>query len=195
MELNNALSFKNRDEWRRWLEKNNGKEKEVWLIHHKKHVGKIGIQLEEAVEEALCFGWIDGKLRKVDKERFILRYSPRKADSVWSKLNRERAERLTKAGKMTATGLSTIEEAKKSGSWNQAYTSLKRDRIPADLRKALKKDKRALDNFQRFANSHRNMYIHWVKSAKTNKTRRERIEKVVKQASQNKKPISHQQSF
>lgn len=190
MELNNALSFKNRDEWRKWLEKNHTKEKEVWLIHYKKHVDKIGIQLEEAVEEALCFGWIDGKLRKVDKERFILRYSPRKADSVWSKLNRERAGRLMKAGKMTAAGLSVIEEAKKIGSWNQAYTSLKRDRIPADLRKALAKDKRALDNFQRFANSHRNMYIHWVKSAKTDKTRRERIEKVVNQASQNKKLIS-----
>jgi uncharacterized protein YdeI (YjbR/CyaY-like superfamily) len=183
MELNNALSLKNRDEWRKWLEKNHGKEKEAWLIHYKKHVGKIGIQLEEAVEEALCFGWIDGKLRKVDKERFILRCSPRKADSVWSKLNKERAERSMKAGKMTAAGLSIIEEAKKRGSWNQAYTSLKRDRIPADLRDALAKDKRALDNFQSFANSHGNKYIHWVKSAMTGKTRRERIEKVVKQAS------------
>ena len=191
MELNNALSFKNRDEWRKWLEKNYRKEKEVWLVHYKKHVGKIGIQLEEAVEEALCFGWIDGKLRKVDEERFILRYSPRKANSVWSKLNRERVERLMKAGKMTAAGLSIIEEAKKRGSWNQAYTNLKRDRIPPELRKALAEDKRALDNFQRFANSYRNMYIQWVKSAKTGKTRRERIEKVVKQASQNKKLISY----
>ena len=191
MELNSALSFKNRDEWRKWLEKNYRKEKEVWLVHYKKHVGKIGIQLEEAVEEALCFGWIDGKLRKVDKERFILRYSPRKANSVWSKLNRERVERLVKSGKMTAAGLSVIEEAKKRGSWNQAYTNLKRDRIPPDLRKALAEDKRALDNFQRFANSYRNMYIQWVKSAKTGKTRRERIEKVVKQASQNKKLISY----
>jgi len=108
---------------------------------------------------------------------------------------RERAERLMKAGKMTAAGLFIIEEAEKSGSWNQACTSLKRDRIPADLRKALAKDKRALDNFQRFASSHRNIYIHWVKSAKTDRTRRERIEKVVKQASQNKKLISHYQLF
>jgi uncharacterized protein YdeI (YjbR/CyaY-like superfamily) len=191
MELNSALSFKNRDEWRKWLEKNYRKEKEVWLVHYKKHVGKIGIQLEEAVEEALCFGWIDGKLRKVDKERFILRYSPRKANSVWSKLNRERVERLMKAGKMTAAGLSIIEEAKKRGSWNKAYTNLKRDRIPSDLRKALAEDKKALDNFQRFANSYRNMYIQWVKSAKTGKTRRKRIEKVVKHASQNKKLISY----
>jgi uncharacterized protein YdeI (YjbR/CyaY-like superfamily) len=191
MELNSALSFKDRDEWRKWLEKNYRKEKEVWLVHYKKHVGKIGIQLEEAVEEALCFGWIDGKLRKVDKERFILRYSPRKANSVWSKLNRERVERLMKAGKMTAAGLSIIEEAKKRGSWNKAYTNLKRDRIPSDLRKALAEDKKALDNFQRFANSYRNMYIQWVKSAKTGKTRRKRIEKVVKHASQNKKLISY----
>jgi uncharacterized protein YdeI (YjbR/CyaY-like superfamily) len=192
MEFNSALSFKNRDEWRKWLENNYRTEKEVWLFHYKKHVGKIGIKLEEAVEEALCFGWIDGKLRKVDDERFMLRYSPRKADSVWSKLNRERVEKLVAAGKMTASGLSIIEEAKKRGSWDQAYTNLKQDRIPADLRKALAQDKTALDNFQRFANSYRNMYIQWVKSAKTGKTRSERIEKVVKQATENKKLISYQ---
>lgn len=192
MEFNSALSFKNRDEWRKWLENNYQTEKEVWLFHYKKHVGKIGIQLEEAVEEALCFGWIDGKLRKVDDERFMLRYSPRKPDSVWSRLNREKVETLIAAGKMTAAGLSIIEEAKKRGSWDQAYTNLKRDRIPADLRKALAQDKTALDNFQRFANSYRNMYIQWVKSAKTAKTRKGRIEKVVKQAAQNKKLISYQ---
>jgi uncharacterized protein YdeI (YjbR/CyaY-like superfamily) len=192
MELGNALGFKNKSEWRKWLEKNYKKEKEAWLIHCKKHAGKIGIQLEEAVEEALCFGWIDDKLKRVDKDRFILRYSPRKANSVWSKLNRERAEKMMKAGKMTAAGLSIIEEAKKSGSWNKAYTSLKRDRIPPDLRRALAKDKRALDNFQSFANSYRNMYIYWITSAKTDEIRRKRIEKVVKKTLQNKKLISHQ---
>jgi uncharacterized protein YdeI (YjbR/CyaY-like superfamily) len=192
MELNNALSFRNRNEWRRWLEKNHRKGKEVWLVHYKKDAGKIGLQLEEAVEEALCFGWIDGKLKKVDKETFILRYSPRKANSVWSKLNRERAEKMIKAGKMTSAGLSITEEAKKSGSWNRAYTSLKRDRIPPDLRRALAKDKRALHNFQSFANSYRNMYIHWIKSAKTDETRRKRIKKVVKQTLQNRKLISHE---
>ncbi len=184
-----ALSFKNRDEWRKWLEKNYKTAKEVWLVHYKKHVG-IGIQLEETVEEALCFGWIDGKLRRIDEERFMLRYSPRKPNSVWSKYNRERAERLIEAGKMTPAGLSIIEEAKKRGSWDKAYADLERDRIPRDLRKALAEDKIAMENFQRFANSYRNMYIQWVKSAKTGKTRRERIEKVVKQASQNKKLIS-----
>jgi uncharacterized protein YdeI (YjbR/CyaY-like superfamily) len=137
------------------------------------------------------FGWIDGKLKKVDKERFILRYSPHKPDSVWSKLNREKAEKMIKAGKMTPAGLSIIEEAKKSGSWNKAYTSLKRDRIPPDLRRALAKDKRAWDNFQSFAISYRNMYIHWIKSAKTDETRRKRIENVVKQALENKKLISY----
>jgi uncharacterized protein YdeI (YjbR/CyaY-like superfamily) len=190
MELNNALSFRNRDEWRKWLEKNHKKEKEVWLVHYKKHSGKIGIQLEEAVEEAICFGWIDGKLKKVDEERFILKYSLRKANSIWSKLNREKAEKMIKAGKMTTAGLITIEQARKSGSWNNAYTSLKRDRIPPDLGRALAKDKRALDNFQSFANSYRNMYIRWIMSAKTDETRKKRIEKVVKQTLQNKKLIS-----
>jgi len=190
MELNNALSFLDRNEWRKWLEKNHRKQKEVWLIHYKKHAGKIGVQLEEAVEEALCFGWIDGKLKKVDKDRFMLRYSPRKAGSVWSRINRERAERMIKAGRITPAGLSMIEEAKKRSSWDRVYTSLEQERIPPDLRRALAKDKRALDNFQSFANSYKNMYIYWVKSAKTDETRRERIEKVVEQALQNKKLIS-----
>ncbi len=189
-ELKGALSFRSRKEWRNWLEKNHSKAKEVWLVHYKKSAGKIGIRLEEAVEEALCFGWIDGKLRKIDSERFILRYSPRKAGSVWSKINRERAERMIEAEKMTAAGLSAIEEAKRSGAWDGSYTNLKPDEVPADLLAALAKDKRALHNFQGFANSYRNMYIYWVTSTKTDETRRKRIEKVVEQALKNKKLAS-----
>ena len=190
MELNNALRFRNKDEWRKWLEKNHEKEKEVWLFHYKKHSGKMGIRLEEAVEEALCFGWIDSKLKKVTEEEFILKYSPRKANSVWSKLNREKAEGMIKAGKMTTAGLVTIEEAKKRGSWNDAYTNLQRDKIPPDLKRALAKDKSAWDNFRNFASSYRNMYIYWVMSAKTEETRRKRVEKVVKQALYKRKFLS-----
>ena len=190
MDLKDALSFKSRDEWRNWLEKNHAEEKEVWLIHYKRSAGKVGIRLEEAVEEALCFGWIDGKLKKIDDERFILRYSPRKASSVWSKINRERAERMMKVGKMTAAGLSAIEEAKRSGAWDESYTNLKPDEVPADLLVALAKDKRALHNFQGFANSYRNQYIYWVNSAKSGGTRRKRIERVVEQALQNRKLLS-----
>jgi uncharacterized protein YdeI (YjbR/CyaY-like superfamily) len=98
---------------------------------------------------------------------------------------------MIKTGKTTTAGLSTIEKAKKNGSWNKAYTSLKPDKIPTDLRKALTKDKRALNNFQSLANTYRNMHIHWIDSAKTEETRRKRIEQVVKQTLHNKKLISH----
>jgi len=141
MELNDALCLRDRNEWRKWLERNHKKKKEVWLVHYKKHSGKVGVQHSEAVEEALCFGWIDSKLKKVDEEKFVLRYSIRKANSVWSRVNREKAEKMIKAGKMTSAGLAIIEEAKKRGSWNDAYTSLERERIPADLKRALIKTK------------------------------------------------------
>jgi uncharacterized protein YdeI (YjbR/CyaY-like superfamily) len=185
--MGNALFFENREDWRSWLEKNHDKETEVWLVHYKKSPGKRGMTLEESVEEAICFGWIDGKLRKMDDERFVLRFSPRKAKSVWSKINKERAERLTESGRMTDAGLAKIEEAKKSGFWNLAYTNKIKEAMPSDLKKALMKDKRAWENFQRFANSYRNMYIDWVNAAKTDETRRRRIKKTVEQSLQNKK--------
>lgn len=184
-----AFCFKDRNDWRRWLEINHNKEKEAWLIHYKKHAGKIGINHTEAVEEAICFGWIDGKLKKIDDERFMLRYSPRKANSVWSKINREKAEEMIKTGKMMKAGLAKIGEAKKGGFWDEAYTNKEKERMPSDLKKALVKNRKAWDNFQKFANTYRNMYIGWVISAKTKETRKKRIEKVVKQASLNKKLI------
>ena len=184
--MNNALYFKNRNDWRSWLEKNHNK-KEVWLIHYKKNSGKLSVNHEEAVEEAICFGWIDGKLKRINAEKFILRYSPRKANSVWSKINREKAEKMIKLGKMNENGMKSIEDAKRNGSWNNAYTNLKKEKMPTDLKKALMRNKKAWNNFQDFANSYRNMYIGWVVNAKTEKTRKKRIEKVVKQSLQNKK--------
>ena len=141
------------------------------------------------MEEAICFGWIDGKLRKVDEDSFIVRFTPRKAKSVWSKINRERAEKLVASGRMTGTGLAKINEAKKSGFWDNAYTNRIRDEVPADLKEALIAKGKAWENFQGFANTYRNMYVGWVTSAKTDETRKNRIAKVVSQSLQNKKQV------
>jgi uncharacterized protein YdeI (YjbR/CyaY-like superfamily) len=187
IELENALFFKNRDEWRNWLEKNHRTINEVWLIHYKKSSGKKGLNHFNAVEEAICFGWIDGKLKKIDEQRFILRYSPRKSKSVWSKINKENAEKMISLGKMTQAGFAKIEEAKKQGFWDNAYTNLVKERLPSDLKNALIVNKKAWNNFQQFANSYRNMYIGWVKNAKTEKTRKKRISEVVKNSLENKK--------
>jgi len=187
IELNKALLFKNRNEWRSWLEKNHMISNEVWLIHYKKSSSKKNLNHFDAVKEAICFGWIDIKLKKIDEERFILRYSPRKPRSVWSKINKKNAEKMISLRKMMPAGYDKIEEATKQGFWDTAYTNLVKERLPSDLKKALIMNKTAWNNFQHFANSYRNMYIGWVKNAKTEKTRKRRISEVVKRSFNNKK--------
>jgi len=182
------LYFKDGTQWRRWLEQNHDTRQEVWLVHYKKKSKKVSVSLDEAVEEALCFGWIDSKLIRIDDEKFILKYTPRKANSVWSKINKERAQKLIESGRMTDAGLAKINEAKERGFWRNAYTSRNRDKIPSDLKEVLLKDKDAWANFQKFANSYRNMYIGWVNAAKTGETRNKRITEVVRRSSLNKKP-------
>ena len=188
MNQDEALHLKDRTEWRKWLEQNSDCAQEVWLVHYKKHGDQISMSHDEAVEEALCFGWIDGKLKSIDKEKYILRYSPRKANSVWSKINKDKAEILIAQGRMTHSGLAKIEDAKKSGIWDSAYTNKLKDEIPTNLEKALKMDSKAFTNFQKFANTYRNMYIGWVVGAKTGQTRRRRIAEGVQRSALNKKP-------
>ena len=188
MNIDSALSFENSAEWRKWLEKNADSAGEAWLVQYKKHSGKVSLSYEDAVLEALCFGWIDGKLKSIDKDKFIIRYSPRKAGSVWYKVNKDKAERMIAAGRMTAAGLAKIAEAKKSGFWDAAYTNKTRDEIPSDLKQGLTEDSKAWNNFEKFANSYRNMYIGWVTGAKTEATRKKRIAEVVHRSALNKKP-------
>ena len=143
MSLEDALSFNNREEWRAWLKENHATVQGVWLVHYKKSSGKTTLNHIEAVEEALCFGWIDSTLKKIDEERFILKYSQRKPKSVWSKINKEKAEALIKSGKMTKAGMEKINEAKRHGLWDVAYTNTVKERIPSDLKQALVKDQGA----------------------------------------------------
>jgi len=188
MDADKALHFISRQEWRKWLEENSSSAQEIWLLHYKKHTNKASVSHNDAVEEALCFGWIDGKLKSIDGDRFILRYSPRKANSVWSKINKDKAEQMIAQGKMTQAGLARIEEARKNGNWDKAYTNRTKDEMPADLENALKEDLRAWKNFMDFANSYRNMYVGWVNSSKTDETRKRRIAEVVKRSALNRKP-------
>ncbi len=188
MNVEEALLFKRRNEWRHWLEKHHKDTKEIWLIHYKNQLRKQSINHFEAVEEALCFGWIDSTLKKIDEERFVLRYTPRKPKSVWSKINKEKAETMIRSGKMAPMGLQKITEAKTHGLWDVAYTNKVKERIPSDLSQALILDRIAWENFQGFANSYRNMYCGWVKNAKTKETRQKRIIEVVQRSRLNKKP-------
>lgn len=188
IEPEKARYFPAPEKWRRWLEKNHDKAKEVWLVHFKKASGRKSVSHDDAVGEALCFGWIDGQLKSIDSGKYILRYSPRKPASVWSEINKKKAERMIALGKMSAAGLKKIEDAKRSGQWDNAYTNLKREKMPPDLKSALSRDREAWTNFRRFANTYRNMYIGWVTGAKTEPTRKKRIEEVVRRSALNKKP-------
>jgi len=116
-ELTEAKLFKNRKEWREWLEKNHAIIEGLWLIHYKVKSKKVSVSHKDAVEEALCFGWIDSKLKSVDEDRYILRYSSRKGKSVWSKINKDAAEKMISEGKMTKAGIEKINNAKKHGLW------------------------------------------------------------------------------
>jgi len=188
MQTEKVFSFKNQASWRKWLAQNHQNAEEAWLIFYKKHSSKTGISYDEALEEALCFGWIDGKTRGVDDEKYMIRYSPRKAKSVWSGTNKEKAELLIAQGRMMDAGLAKVEEAKKNGLWDMAYTSRGRDEIPPDLDAALQEDEQARNNFHNFANSHRNNYIQWIDTAKRTQTREKRISVVVDRSRLNKKP-------
>lgn len=188
MKLSGAKHFKNRNEWRKWLHKNHGNVDEIWLIFYKKHTGKPGITHSEAVEESLCFGWIDSKVKRIDDERFIQKYTPRKPNSVWSKINKESAQKMIREGKMSPSGFEKIKEAKRSGKWSAAYTSRRKLAMPNDLKKALMKKKKAWNNFSSFANTYQNMYIGWVDSAKRKEMRERRIGEVVRRAARNQKP-------
>jgi uncharacterized protein YdeI (YjbR/CyaY-like superfamily) len=182
-----AFHFKNGGEWRHWLSQNHFIEKEAWLIIIKKHSSEAGISYDKALEEALCFGWIDGIMRSVDGDSFILRFSPRKARSVWSKINKEKAESLTEQGRMTEAGIAKIKEAKKNGLWEKAYSSKTKEVIPTDLEAALSANQIAWDNFYKLANTYRNMFIGWLNNARTEEIRRKRIAEIVRRAELNLK--------
>lgn len=182
------LRFKTPAEWRSWLEVHHASASEAWLLHYRKNSHKEGVRYREALDEAISFGWIDTKLKSLDGESFMLRYVPRKPGSLWSRLNRDRAEELLQQGRMAPAGVASIEEARKSGRWDAAYTLRVPLELPEDLKKALGDTRMALSNFEAFANSYRNTYIHWVNSARSDATRRRRISEVVRCSAENIKP-------
>lgn len=181
--------FEDRIAWRRWLQRNHDKASEIWILAYKTHVQKRSVTYIEALEEALCYGWIDSRMRRIDDEKHMWRFAPRKLDSIWSLSNRKRAERLTKEGRMAAPGLAKVEAAKRSGEWDKAFAPSKPPKMPKELKEALMEDDKAWRNFQAFAKSYQTMYIYWVSSAKREETRTKRIREVVRRARLNIKLV------
>jgi len=161
------------------------------MIYFKKESGKPRVSYNQAVEEALCFGWIDSLPRKLDNERAMLKFTPRKPKSVWSDINKARVEKLIAQKWMTAAGLAKIEQAKKDGSWNILNASnfhTDNNTFPDDLQKALSKNKKAFENFNAFPSGYRRQFLFWIDSAKKPETRTARIRQTVLMAVANKKP-------
>lgn len=182
------LTFNTRADFRRWLQQNHDKETALWVVYFKKKTGIPSITYEEAVMEALCFGWIDSKVQTIDELRYRQIFTPRKPRSVWSDLNKKRVKLLKEAGLMHAAGLQVIDEAKKSGMWQKSYGAQKKQKIPDELKAALMANPQALENFNNFAPSYRLIYIAWVSAAKREETKKSRIEKVVLNCLKNIKP-------
>jgi uncharacterized protein YdeI (YjbR/CyaY-like superfamily) len=173
-----------RQEWRDWLFENHDKLSGVWLVYFKKHTKKPFVSYDEAVEEALCFGWIDSIPRKLDEDRSKLLHTPRKPKSVWSKANKERVERLIANGLMTEIGQKKIDKAKLDGSWDALNASDNLE-IHEDLLRALKGNNIAFENFEKFTKGVKKSILSWIYSAKTADTRLKRIDKTISMAERN----------
>lgn len=179
------LYVKTSEEWHKWLEENHSKVQGIWLIYYKKPSGKPRIPYNDAVEEALCFGWIDGKIKRVNDDYYIQWFTPRRPGSRWSALNIARAQKLTKEGRMTPEGLSEYEKISKKPVSPYDIKSESHMIIPDDLINALKKNVEAYNNFMNFPPSSRKLYIFWLNDAKRTETRLGRIAKIIDRSEKN----------
>lgn len=177
---------RNRKAWRAWLEKNHATSTGVWLVYYKKDSGKPRVEYGDAVEEALCFGWIDSTMRPMDEQRYMQWFCPRKPKSVWSALNKSRVEKMLKLGLMTPAGIEKIEIAKANGSWT-SIDHIENLEIPPELAKAFKKNKAALKHFNEASRTYRKQVLYRINSAKLPETRAKRIAEMVKLMGENKK--------
>ncbi len=177
------LTFTNRTHWRSWLKEHHSESAGAWLQIQKKNSPVEGIFLDEAVEEALCFGWIDSTLNPRDEHSYLLRFSPRKASSVWSISNIQRAATLIDEGRMREAGFAAIQAGKESGEWEQAIQREDPDYIPEDLRTALNQDPDAQLAYQALSESKRKRFVYWLQSAKQEQTRQKRVTEILKQLS------------
>lgn len=190
IEMTEELYLSNRKNWRTWLTQNHNTKKEVWLIYYKKHTGMASISYDDSVEEALCFGWVDSIIKKINDEKFARKFTPRTGKSTWSEVNKKRVEKMIRAGRMTEAGLAKIEKAKHGEEWFKTPASIsykKRLVIPSYLEDALAVNKKALENFNKLAESYKKNFVGWIDSAKKEETRRRRLAEAIGLLKRNQK--------
>lgn len=187
MELKDGIKTfyaRNQNAWRNWLLKNHQKESAVWLIIYRKDSQTPSVYYPEAVDEALCFGWIDSKPNKRDEQSYYQFFAKRKAKSNWSKVNRDKVERLIKQNKMHTSGMAAVELAKQTGTWS-ALDEVEEILIPNDLQELFDQNPTAFKNFNAFSRSSKRGILEWILNAKKNETRLKRIRETVSLAAKN----------
>lgn len=177
-----VLTPSSRADWRSWLASNPHRDEGLWVVYRKKSSELDGPLYDDLVEEALCFGWIDSQVRRVDDDRVVQWFSPRRKGGLWSALNKERIERLVAAGLMSESGQAIIEEAKADGSWSQA-DEVDALIVPADLQAAFDSAPEAKAAYQALADSAKRQYLWWIHSAKRPATRANRIDETIRRLS------------
>jgi uncharacterized protein YdeI (YjbR/CyaY-like superfamily) len=177
--MNEILSFRSASEFRKWLGVNHRQSDGIWLRIFKKDSGEPSVTYAEALDEALCFGWIDGQKQRGDDASWLQRFTRRRPKSGWSKRNTQHAERLTKAGRMKAAGQAEIDAAKKDGRWTAAYDSPSKATLPEDFLAALRRNEKAQEFFESLNKANRYAIAYRLQTAKKPETRQKRMEMIL----------------
>ncbi len=173
------LPFESKQAWAKWLGKHHNQADGIWLKFAKKNSGIPSLTYDEAVDVALCYGWIDGQMKGLDDKYWLQKFTPRRPKSLWSKINTEKAQRLIASGEMRPAGLEAIEAAKQDGRWEAAYSSQKNMTVPEDFQSALKKNKKAKAFFATLSGANRYAILFRIETAKRAETRARRIQQFV----------------
>lgn len=186
--IQNLFTATNRAQWRAWLAEHHESEQEIWLVYFKKHTGKAAVTYADSVEEAICYGWIDGLKKSIDDERYSHRFSPRRTKSRWTPVNIERARRMIEQELMAPAGLAAFENRQE---YEDSFNRLRQAEhlpVPEDINKALESRPRAMKNFKALAQGYQKQYLLWLTTAKKPETRARRLEKALTMLEKNQKP-------
>ena len=182
MENMKTCDASTREQWRRWLAKHHASESEVWLIFHKKHTGKPSVAYTDALDEALCYGWIDSLIKRIDDDRYARKFTPRKAESNWSTINIKRYNDLKATNRLKPPGIARSPEGR------PIADAAGRGSTPAYIEREIKRDAGAWKFFESLAPSHRRLYVNWIDSAKREDTKQSRLRQAILKLKAGRKP-------